>query len=228
MAAPAHELEIEPAQRFAVVADDGAELDVEIEIQLLGLGFFRHHAGQRGLHEIGSVEDVAAHRHAQRAVAAAVGLERGLVALRQAEHREIRRHDVARAVEFDRAFHVRARTGDGEIVDMHGLACLEHRIGGVRRLAGRLHPTRQQVVDLHRCQIGIHGHRGVLAVIADARREPDRNSAGDGGAEIDAEPAARGFVDHRLQPQFGVGGALLLVRSMVAGVPLILTSPVTS
>ena len=163
------------------------------------LGLLRRRAGERGFHEIRPIENVAAHRHAQHAVAAAVGLERDLVAIRQAEHRKIRRHDLARVVEFDRALHVRARTGDGEIVEARGLRGLDQRVGGVRRLAGRLHPARQQVVDLHRREIGIHVHRRVLAVVADPRRELDRDRAGDGAAEIDAEPAARGFVDHRLQ-----------------------------
>ncbi len=119
MAVAAHQPQLEPAQRLAIVAKDRAELDVEVEVGLFALGLCRLGAGKRRLDEIGPVENVAAHRHPQHAVAGAVGFERHLVATRQAEHREICRHDVVGTVEFDAALHIDAGTGNGEIVETH-------------------------------------------------------------------------------------------------------------
>ncbi len=89
---------------------------------------------------------------------------------------------------------------------------LDQCISGVRRFAGRLHPARQQVVDLHRREIGFDARAADPCRRADAAYNLDRDRAGDGAAEIDAEPAASGFVNHRLQVQFGVGRAFLLAQ----------------
>ena len=63
------QLGIDAAHRLAVVAGDRAELDVEIEIDVLGLalgvGFL---ARDRRLEEAAAVEHVAAHRHLHDAV----------------------------------------------------------------------------------------------------------------------------------------------------------------
>ena len=91
-AAAARQLQIEAAQRLAVVAGDRAELDVEIEIGMLLAWLFGSPApASDDLTKLRAVIDVAAHDHAQRAVVGAVGLERNLVAVRQREDREIRR-----------------------------------------------------------------------------------------------------------------------------------------
>ena len=97
-------LQIEAAQRLAVEARDRADLDVEIDVLavvllLLGVG----RPGERRFHEAAAVIDVAAQDHPQRAVRRAVGLQRGLVAVGEAEDREVRGHDVAGAVDLDRA-----------------------------------------------------------------------------------------------------------------------------
>ena len=91
VAAAARQLQIEAAQRFAVVAGDRAELDIEIEVGCFCLALLGGRAGQRRLDEIAAVIDIAAHGDAQRAVAAAIGLERRLVAVGQRKDRKIRR-----------------------------------------------------------------------------------------------------------------------------------------
>src|SRR4029079_13797719 len=94
-AAAPRQLQIEAAQGLAVETDDRAELEVEIDILVvLSLAVARSAAAHRRLDEAAAVIDVAAYGHAQRAVGAAVGLERRLVAVGQAEHGEIRRHHV--------------------------------------------------------------------------------------------------------------------------------------
>src|SRR6185437_3327786 len=99
-AAAAAELEIEAAQGFAVTADDGAELDVEIEIGELALALFGLGAGKRGLYDIAAVENIAAHDHAQHTVVAAIGLERDLVAVGQIERRKIGGDNILGRVEL--------------------------------------------------------------------------------------------------------------------------------
>ena len=45
------------------MAGDGADFDVEIEVSCFCF-LFRRVAGERGLHEIAAVIDIAMHRHA--------------------------------------------------------------------------------------------------------------------------------------------------------------------
>ena len=71
----------------------------------------------RRLDEAAAVVDLAAHRHPQRAVRPALGLQRRLVAVGQAEDREIRRHDVAGSVELDRALDRSAGRFDHEVLE---------------------------------------------------------------------------------------------------------------
>ena len=99
-------------------ADDRAELEVEIDILVvLLLAVARAAAAHRRLDEAAAVIDVAAHGHPQRAVGTAVRLERRLVAVGKAEDGEIRRHDVAGAIDLDRAFDRSAGPFDHQILE---------------------------------------------------------------------------------------------------------------
>ena len=71
----------------------------------------------RRLDEAAAVIDVAAHGHAQRAVGAAIGLERRLVAVGQAEDGEIRRHHVAGTIDLDRALDRSAWRFDHQVLE---------------------------------------------------------------------------------------------------------------
>ena len=206
----ARQPQIQPAQGLAVVAGHRAELDVEIEIGLLLLGLLGRLAGERGFHEIAPVIDVAAHGDVQHAVAAAIGLQRHLVAAGQREDRQIGRHDIAGVVEFDRAFHIGARAVDRQIVEAHRFRRLAERVSRPRRLAGRLLPARQQVVDSGRREIGFHFQPVVGGVVVHAAGDVDRNDAGDAVAEIDPQAVAGGLVELGLQVQFGVAVLLFL------------------
>ena len=104
-AVAARHLEIDAAQRFAVEAGDGAEPDVDVDVlELRVLGLARRRAGHRRLDEAAAVIDVAAHRDAQRAVGAALGPQRRLVAVGEVEAGQVRGLDVAGCRRLDRAF----------------------------------------------------------------------------------------------------------------------------
>ena len=148
--------QIEAAHRLAVEAGDRAEPDVEVDVLELGaLGLRRRRSRHRRLDEAAAVIDVAAQRHAQRAVGAALGPQRRLVAVGEIEIRQVRGLDVARAVALDRALDQKARPFDRQIVEAHELRPAGHDEGHARLPSGRLDPARQQLVDPRLCKVGL-------------------------------------------------------------------------
>ena len=206
LAGAARHFEIDAAQRFAVEADDGAELDVEVDVDRPLGGLARRAAARRGLDEVAAVIDVAAHDHAQRAVRRAFDLEADAVAVGETVGRKVGRLQFAGAVEFDRSLDAAAGAFDQKIVDADRLRLGRQREGRARRLAGRLHPARHQAVDLRRREIGLDGETAfAVGPRADAAGQADRYSAADAGAGFEAEIVARRLVQHALDADFGVG-----------------------
>src|SRR5436305_574524 len=82
---------------------------IEVPRTLLALlaGSRRWSCGR--LDEAAAVEQLAAHRHLERAVRRAIGAQRGLVAIRERERREARERNFAVGVELDHAFDERPR-----------------------------------------------------------------------------------------------------------------------
>src|SRR5262249_34217116 len=181
--------QIERAQRLAVKADDGAELDVEIDV-LVALLLAAADAGQRGLDEAASIVDVAAHGHAQRAVRSAIGLQRGLVAVGRAEYREIRRHHFARRVELDRALERGAGRLDDDILETGRPGLVDQREAGAAGATGGLRPAGQQVFDPGLGQIGLDGDAAVALLRRHAPGELDRHRPGKDSAEVKAKLVA--------------------------------------
>ena len=153
--APRHP-QFEAAQRLAIVACDGAELDVEIEVAARLLALFRPRTGCRGLDEAAAVEDVAAHRDFQRAVRRAVGAQRRLVAVGQRERREARKRYLA-VLRRARPCPSRACPAPRSRCRRNASTCgLSITVKVTRAaLAGGLPPARQQFGDLAVLQVGL-------------------------------------------------------------------------
>ena len=203
-AGAARHFQVEAAQRLAVIADDGAELHVEIDIDRTLARRAAGRAAGHGLDEAAAVIDVAAHDHAQRAVGGAIDFQVGAVAVGKAVGRESRRLQFARAVELDGAFDAAAGALDQKIVDADRLRLGGERERRPRRLAGRLDPAGQEAVDLRRRQVRLDGEFAVtVRPGADAAGELERNAAADGVARIEAEIGSRIVVEHALQADVG-------------------------
>ena len=171
----------------------------------LGAGILRRGAGG-ALDEVAAVIDLSAHDHAQRALAAALDLETGAIAVGEAVGRKICRLHLAGTVEIDRAFDAGAGAFDQKILDADGLRLGVDRERGARRLAGRLGPAGQKPVDLRRGQIGLDVETALAIGPGGDMRPLSRigNCAGNRLAHVEAEIAARGVVEHALQADFGV------------------------
>ena len=132
-----------------------AELDVEIEIGMLRLDPRIGRAAHRRLDEVAPVINVAAHHHPERAVGAAVGPHRGLVAVGGREHRKVRRLQFAVGVEIDRALGEDALPVDQDVLEAQPADfLLDQRERHARLPSRRLDPARQQILDLGVGQIG--------------------------------------------------------------------------
>ncbi len=213
LSAAARQPQIHSSQRLAVKSDDGADFDVEIEIgdatARLGVG---RGAAHDGFDEAAAVVDVGAHRHFERALRHALGLEACLVALGHAERREVGGDELAVGVELDGSLHRDAAALDDDVVDPRRRALAgAHGEGRARRLRLGLHPAGKQIVDLGLAEVGLDREPVVLiAGRRDLAAELDRNRPGHGAIEIETEAIARGVVECRLQAKLGIAVAARL------------------
>ncbi len=196
----ARNLHVQPAQRLTIVARDRAKPDIEVEVDLF-LPRIRVVVGERGFNELPPVIDLAAHDDIERAVIHALGPQRNLVSAGERKDREIGGHDVAVGIELNRAPGDAALSVEREVVEPGVFSRGDEVEGDAGRSAGRLDPTRQELVDFGRREVGVHGDLVLAVVSADPPRQLDRNVAGHGGAKIDPEPAPRRLIEHGTDAQ---------------------------
>src|SRR5262249_41477253 len=201
--------QIEAAQRLAVKAQDRAEFDVDIDILVLLL-LVAARAGQRRFDEAASVINIAAHGHAQRAIGAPFRFEGSLVPVRKGKDREICGDDVPGGIDLDGAFDRSAGGFDHQIFEPRPRRLVDEGEGRATGATRRLQPSRQQIVDLGRREIGLDG-KAALAPVRHASAELDRHRPGEGAAEIETEFAARVLVERGLDADIGVAVARLAV-----------------
>src|SRR4051812_30575736 len=143
------QLTIEAAQSLAEITGDSTELQIEIDIDILGLALgVCLPARNRRFDEAATVEYVAAHRDFQDAVRTSFGFERGLVALGWRIGREIRREKIAVLVDLQCPLDQRAGAFDEDVFKPRRLRLLHHVESRASGLAGQLDPARQNVVEL--------------------------------------------------------------------------------
>ena len=189
-AAAARDPQVETAQRLAMEADDGAELDVEIDILVMLLLVVG--AGQRRLEEAAAVKELAAHRNAQRAVWATIGFKRSLVAVGKAEDREACGLNLARGIDLDSALDRRIGRLEHDVLEPRPRRLVDKGEGCTAGLARRLRPSRQQIVDLGRRQVSLDREPGVAALLRrHAPGELDRDRTFQEPADVETELAAR-------------------------------------
>ena len=127
-AVAARQFAIDAAQGLAVEAGDRAELEIDIEVDVLGLALgVGLLAGDRRFEEAAAVEHVAAHRDLDDAVGAALGLQRGLVAFGRRVGREVRIQEVAVLVDFQRSLDRDAAAVDDDVLEQRRLLLLAPR-----------------------------------------------------------------------------------------------------
>ena len=197
--------QLDVAQDLAVVADQRAHLEIEVDVARGRFRVVTARTRHGGLHEAAAVIDLAAHRHLHGAVGRALGLHRGFVAVGKREAREIGEHDLALVVHLDRALHQRAGALDHDILEAKRAALVDEGEDGAGGLARRLDPAGKQVGDLGLHQIAVDDEAALALARSDAAVELDGNRAAQHGAQIGAEAGARRLVEGRLQPHFRVG-----------------------
>ena len=160
------------------MAGHRAELQVDVEIDIpgltLGVGFL---ARNRCLEKAATIEHIAAHRHLQHAVGAALGFQRGLVAFGRRIGREVGVHQIAVLIDLQRSLDRCAGTIDDDVFEPGRLLFLHHIEDGAARLARHLEPARQDVIELQCRQIGFDAHAAVAIGTANLADQLDRNCA---------------------------------------------------
>src|SRR3954452_19336754 len=143
------QLTIEAAQSLAEITGDSTELQIEIDIDILGLALgVCLPARNRRFDEAATVEYVAAHCDFQDTIRATFGFERGLVAFGWRIGREIRREKIAVLVDLQRSLDQRAGAFDDDVFKPRRLRLLHDVKSRAPGLAGQLDPAGQNVVEL--------------------------------------------------------------------------------